>query len=92
MKYIVTSMFIGHKGGHVFNPSQDVEVFDTYVGAMRWMVGERRLSRKVDNRVECRWNEDPSPYGREWFLEMTEYHDDSHTIVILARINENGFH
>ena len=92
MKYVITSYFIGKNGGIVFYPQTDVEVFDTYFGAMRWLVKERNLSRKVDDKVIVEYNQDPSPYGREWFVEMCEIHESSKTIVTLARINENGFH
>lgn len=92
MKYIVTKIFVGHNGGHVFNPAVDVELFDTYVGALRWLVGERRLSKRVGDRVVLDWNKGANEFGREWFLEMTEYHECSHTTLVLARINENGFH
>lgn len=92
MKYVITSYFIGKTGGIVFNPANDVEVFDTYFGAMRWLVKERNLSRKIDAKVIVEYNQDPSPYGREWFVEMCVIYELCKTFVTLARINENGFH
>lgn len=92
MKYIVTSIFVDNKSRHVFFPAHDVEVFDTYVGALRWMVEERRISQRVEDKVVLNWNKSACQYGREWLLELTEYHASSHTIVTLSRINENGFH
>lgn len=92
MKYIITSYFIGKNGGIIFNPQTDVEVFDTYFGAMRWFVKERNISRKINAQTIVEYNEKPNQYGREWFVEMTEVFELSRTIVTLARINENGFH
>lgn len=92
MKYVITSMFVDPRGGVIFNPSVDVEIFDTYVGALRWLVGERKLAKRIDSRIVCDWNIKPNQYGRERLFEMTECHGASHTIVTLARINENGFH
>lgn len=92
MKYIVTSYFIGKNGAIVFYPQNDVEVFDTYFGAMRWLVKERNICRDCGFKTIVKYNEKPNRYGREWFVEMSEITDESRTIVTLARINENGFH
>ena len=92
MKYVITSYFVGKNGGIIFSPQTDVEVFDTFFGAMRWLVQERNISRKVDKDTIVKYNEDPYQYGREWLVEMYKIHELSKTIVTLARINENGFH
>lgn len=92
MKYVITTMFIGKQGGVVFDPCNDVEVFDHYFSALRWMRFERNLACNCDYQVILDWNNDRDPHGREWILEMKENHGDTHTIVRLSRINENGFH
>lgn len=92
MKYIVTEVFYGSQGGIVFNPECQVEVFDHYVGALRFLVKERKLAQKLGYKVGTEWNEYPSKYGREWFVNMFERQDDYYYKYTVARINENGFH
>lgn len=92
MKYIITSYFIANNGGIVFSPENDVEVFDNYVRALRWMVRERDIAKRCEYDVIIKKNDNPSLYGREWFFTMVEIHGESKTIMTIARINENGFH
>ena len=92
MKYIITEVFFGTRGGIVFNAANDVEVFDHYVSALRFLVMEKRLSLKIDRKVEVDWDECRFESGRQTMVELIEYHERSHTIFTLAKINENGFH
>lgn len=92
MKYIVTEVFHGSQGGIIFHPHDHVEVFDHYVGALRYLVKEKQLALKIGYQVGIEWNEDPSMYGRKWFVNMFERTDGHYTQFTVARINENGFH
>lgn len=92
MKYIITEVFFGKRGGIVFNAAQDVEVFDHYVSALRFLVKEKRLSLKIDDKTTVEWYEERFGFGRQEMVEITEYHDGCHTVFTLAKINENGFH
>lgn len=92
MKYLVTRYFIGRTGGLVFNPAHDAEVFDNYFSALRWLVQEKRLAKKVSYDVDIEWNHVTSKLGREWLLTMTETKYFGHVCVELSRINENGLH
>lgn len=92
MKYVITESFIGKHGGVVFDPAYNVEIFDCYFTALRWVSLERNLARKCYDKIILQWNDHRSLFGRDWILEMTEVHGESHTIIKLARINENGFH
>lgn len=92
MKYIITTYFIAPLGGIVFSPETNVEVFDHYVSALRWMVNERNLAKRCGYDIIIKKNDKPSLYGREWFFTMVEIHGESKTIMTIARINENGFH
>ena len=92
MKYLVTSYFVSGKGGIVFHPEHDTEVFNHYFSALRWLVKERGLAKRCGYLVSVVFNEDPSKFGREWFVEMTETSEFGRTFVQIVRINENGFH
>lgn len=92
MKYIITEVYYGKHGGIVFNPALDVEIFDNYVSALRYLVHERRLAKRCEYKVSLEWNPSPQKFGREWFVSMIEGHDIGHSIFTVARINENGFH
>lgn len=92
MKYIITEVFFGKRGGIVFDTAHNVEVFDQYVSALRYLVKEKRLSLRLDYKTTVEWDDDRFDFGRQNILEMTEYHEGCHTIWSLAKINENGFH
>lgn len=92
MKYLVTKLFVGKKGGVVFNPAQDAEVFDHYFSALRWLVKERSLSIRIGYDVDIEWNKTANKLGREWLLTMTETSHYGHSTIDLSRINMNGFH
>lgn len=92
MKYVVTESFIGNHGGVVFDPAYNVEIFDCYIAALRWVSSERNLCRECYDKIILRWNDHRSPFGRDWILEITKVHGESRTIIRLARINENGYH
>lgn len=92
MKYIITEIFFGKKGGIVFDAANGVEVFDHYVSALRYLVREKRISLKVDDKVTVRFYDDRFGLGRQEMLEMIEWHNECHTIITLSKINENGFH
>lgn len=92
MKYLVTSYFVGQKGGVVFFPACDVEVFDHYFSALRWLVNERRLAVGIGALVDIEWNREANKYGREWLLTMNETKPYGHVIVEISRICINGVH
>lgn len=92
MKYIITELFFGKGGGVVFNTALNVEIFDQYVSALRYLVKERRTSKIVDDETDVKWYNDRFGLGRHNMVELIEFHHMGYTIITLAKINENGFH
>lgn len=92
MKYLVTSYYVSVKGGIVFLPELTTEVFDHYFSACRWLVKQRRIAKICGYLVSVVFNEEPSKFGREWFVKMTETSENGTTFFQIASINENGFH
>lgn len=92
MKYVITESFIGKHGGVVFDPAYNVEIFDCYFTALRWVSSERNRCREYYHKIILRWNDHRNLFGRDWILEITKVHGKSRTIIRLARINENGYH
>ena len=92
MKYLVTSVFIGKTGGHVFNPAMDSEVFDCYFSALKWILKEIRTSKNLGWKIDLEWNEDRFCLGRQDMLHVIESTGNSFTHYYVSKINENGFH
>lgn len=90
MKYVITSIYYTKTGDIVFSSPDDIEVFDHFYTALRWILIERNLARKYGAEIILNWNKGRCPYGREWLLEMTENHGSSHSVITLSRINNNG--
>jgi hypothetical protein len=92
MKYLVTSLFISKTGGHVFNPAMDSEVFDCYFSALKWILKEIKVDRRLGWNVELEWNKDRFWLGRQDMLHVIVSTRLSFTHYYVSKINENGFH
>ena len=92
MKFIITEIFTGSRGGYVFDPSQGVEVFDNYFSALRYLVKERRLCKQIKWSCEVEKVGSILEYGRQHLWTMTEQSYHGFTHYYLSRVNENGFH
>lgn len=92
MKYIITEIFVGTKGGFVFDSAQGIEVFDHYVSALRWLVRKRALAKRIEWRVTYEQRGSISDYGRIEIGHLEEICENGITHFFLSRVNENGFH
>ena len=92
MKYIITEIFSGTTGGFVFDPTNGIEVFDHYVSALRWLVRERAIARRIDWRVTYEQRNTISEYGRIEIGHLRLFREYGVTHFYLSRVNENGFH
>lgn len=92
MKYIITEIFVSTRGGYVFDSAQGIEVFDHYVSALRWLVHERDLAKRIDLHVTYEKEGSESDHGRVSIGQLLEIGEHGITHFYLSRINENGFH
>lgn len=92
MLYVITKLFISTNGGIVFDASQDVEVFNNYFSALRWLVEERQLAKQIQWKTTTKHEGDINSLGRVHLWTLTEQSDHGFTHYHLSRVNENGFH
>lgn len=92
MKYLITTILKRTNGAIIFSPITDTEICDSYVGALRWMVGELRWIRNLGYRFVKMPNHRPSRYGREWLFKLVYYTGSGEYILQISRISENCQH
>lgn len=92
MVYLVTTQIIFPDGRRVFNPAIDTEVYDSYISALRFLVGEYHSMVGEGYFVtRCR----PayrSHYGREMMYKLEFSRGGRTHSYAISRINMNGFH
>lgn len=92
MKYLITEVLKRTSGAIIFDPVYDTEICDSYIGALRYLVGVLWWIRRLKYRFVKMQNNRPSRYGREWLFKLVYYTDGGEYTIQVSRINENCYH
>ena len=92
MFYVITELFVSSTSGVVFDAANGIEVFSNYFTALRWLVKERQLAKKIQWTTTTKHVGDIDSLGRVHLWTLTEQSDNGFTHFHLSRVNENGFH
>ena len=91
MKYLVTDLLVTSTGGHVFNPTQDAEIFDSYFRALRYVVRELQIDKRLGWSINKYWNGHRFDEGRQEMVRVLVSTGFSFHHLQVTQITENDF-
>lgn len=92
MKYLLTEYSIYNDGRIFFDPAFNTELFDSYVGALRWLVKERQVAARCGWSTEVIIPAYRDNCGRQQMLSLVRQSSNMKVKFTISRINTNGFH
>ena len=84
--YVVTNTTIRKDGVKVFIPLIDVEVFFSYITALRYLADEKRAFEEIGSTVRQHFPKYHSKYGRETLGCLNIYRKGVYDQVVITRI------
>ena len=91
MKYLVTDLLVKSTGGHVFNPAEDAEIFDSYFRALRYVVRELQIDKKLGRSIYKFWNDNRFNDIRQEMVHVLVSTGFSFHHLQVTQITENDF-